>query len=147
MEEQACQHHSQSEIVRVVSDAHSVLYGAELWPLTDAQKKKLEAAHHKFQKRMMGISWKDKVSNERVRAQTQLEKTEMARTRSANGRHQLDCQDKLCTGIIGSKRKPGRPQKNWIDTIQQDLKSIGMTRKVARCRQRRLASMCGPVCL
>jgi len=55
-------------------------------------KKKLEAAHHKFQ-RMMGIyAWKDRVSNERFRAQIQLEKigrkrekTEMARARSANG--------------------------------------------------------------
>jgi len=24
------------------------------------------------------------------------------------------------------KRKPGRPRKNWIDTICQDLKTIGM---------------------
>jgi len=23
------------------------------------------------------------------------------------------------------KRKPGRPRKNWIDTICQDLKTIG----------------------
>ena len=39
--------------------------------------KKLESAHHKFQRRMMGISWKDKVSNERVRTQTQLEKIDL----------------------------------------------------------------------
>jgi len=26
-----------------------------------------------------------------------------------------------------AKRKPGRPRKNWIDTIRQDFKSIGMT--------------------
>ena len=25
------------------------------------------------------------------------------------------------------KHKPGRPRKNWIDTICQDLKTIGMT--------------------
>ena len=55
----------------------TMLYGAELWPLTIAQKKKLEAAHHKFKTRMMGISWKDKVSNERVREQTQLEKIDL----------------------------------------------------------------------
>jgi len=28
--------------------------------------------------------------------------------------------------ISGTKRKPGRPRKNWIDTTEQDLKSIGM---------------------
>ena len=52
----------------------TMLYSAELWPLTAARKKKLQAAHHKFQRRIMGISWKDVISNERVRAQTQLEK-------------------------------------------------------------------------
>jgi len=52
----------------------TMLYGAELLPLTVAKKKTLEATHHKFQRRILGISWKDKVSNERVRAQIQLEK-------------------------------------------------------------------------
>jgi len=44
---------------------------------TVAQKKKLQAAHHKLRRRMMGISWKDRVSNERVRTQTQLEKIDL----------------------------------------------------------------------
>jgi len=72
------------------------LYGAELWPLTVAQKKKLEAAHHKFNRIIMDVSWKYKVSNERVRAQTQLkridliikEKTKVTRVRTTNGRQQ-----------------------------------------------------------
>ena len=34
--------------------------------------------------------------------------------------------------LSSSKRKPGRPWKNWIDTIQQELKSIGMTCEVAQ---------------
>jgi len=47
----------------------TMLYGAELWPLTVAQKKKLEATHDKFQRKMIDISTKTKktVSNERVR--------------------------------------------------------------------------------
>ena len=62
----------------------------------------------------MDISWKDKVSNERVRVQTQLEiyiyiyyhkreKTEMARARSANGRQQTA--KTSCT--LGHKRSDG----------------------------------------
>ena len=31
----------------------TMLYGAELWPLTVAQNKKLEAAHHKFQRQII----------------------------------------------------------------------------------------------
>ena len=34
--------------------------------------------------------------------------------------------------INGTKAKSGRPRKNWIDTIQQDLKNIGMTWEVAQ---------------
>jgi len=46
VEEQTYQHHTQREIVCVVSDVQNVIgYGAELCPLTVAQKKKLEAAH------------------------------------------------------------------------------------------------------
>jgi len=32
--------------------------------------------------------------------------------------------------LSGSKRKPGRPRKNWIDT-KQDLKNIGVTWEAA----------------
>ena len=115
----------------------TMLYGAELWPLTVAQKKKLEAAHHKFQRRIMGISRKDKVSNKRVRAQTQLQKIDliMKERRLRWLGHVLRMDDNRLSrqavhwDISGSKRKPGRPRKNWI---QQDLKSIGMTWEVAQ---------------
>ena len=52
----------------------TLLYGAELWTLSITQTKKLEAAHHKFQRRLLGISWKDKVQNEETRRRTKLEK-------------------------------------------------------------------------
>jgi len=117
-----------------------MLKGAELWPLTVAQKKKLEAAHHKFQRRVNDTSWKEKVSNERVRAQTQLEKTDLIikerRLRWLG--HVLRMDDNTLPrqgvywNISGTKRKRRRPRKNWIYTIQQDLKSIGMTWKVAQ---------------
>jgi len=32
----------------------TLLYGAESWPLSVTQMKKLEAAHHKFQRRLLG---------------------------------------------------------------------------------------------
>ena len=32
----------------------TLLYGAESWPLSVTQTKKLEAAHHKFQRRLLG---------------------------------------------------------------------------------------------
>jgi len=79
-------------------------------------------------------------SSERVRVQTQLEKTDLI---IKEGRlrwlgHVLRMDDNRLPrqavhwDISGSKRKPARPQKNWIDTIQQNLKSIGMIWEVAQ---------------
>jgi hypothetical protein len=42
-----------------------------------ANTKKLEAAHHRWQRRILGIIWKDKVTNEEVRRKTGLEKLEV----------------------------------------------------------------------
>ena len=55
----------------------TLLYGAELWPLPVTQMKKLEAAHHKFQRRLLGITRKDKVRNEEIRRKTGLRKSEL----------------------------------------------------------------------
>ena len=55
----------------------TLLYVAELWPLPVLQMKKLEAAEHKFQRRLLGITWKDKVRNEELRKQTGLWKLEL----------------------------------------------------------------------
>jgi hypothetical protein len=47
-----------------------LLYGAETWPMTVANMKRLEAAHHRWQRKMLGIVWKDKVTNVEVRRRT-----------------------------------------------------------------------------
>jgi len=39
-------------------------------------KKKLKAEHHRWQQSILGISWKDKVTNEKVREATALPKLE-----------------------------------------------------------------------
>ena len=43
---------------------------------TAFSKKKLEAAHHKFQRRLLGITWRDKVRNEEIRKKTGSRKLE-----------------------------------------------------------------------
>jgi len=55
----------------------TMLYSAELWPLTIPQKKRLDAAHHKFQRRLLGITWKDKVRNEDIRNQTEQQRMDL----------------------------------------------------------------------
>jgi len=44
--------------------------------LCHTNEKKLEAAHHKFQRRLLGITWRDKVKNEDIKKKTGLLKLE-----------------------------------------------------------------------
>jgi len=73
----------------------------------------------------MGMSWKVKVSNERIRAHTQLQKIALSKERRLRWLgHVLQMDDNRLPrqavhwDISGTKRKPGRPRKNWIDTAE-----------------------------
>jgi hypothetical protein len=48
-----------------------LLYGAETWPMTKSTTRKLEAAHHRWLRKILHITWKNKVTNEKVRELTQ----------------------------------------------------------------------------
>ena len=48
----------------------TLLYSAELWLLTATLSKRLNAAHHRWQRSILGVSWKDKITNEEVRVRT-----------------------------------------------------------------------------
>jgi len=48
----------------------ALLYSAELWPLTATLSKRLNAAHRRWQRSILGVSWKDKITNEEVRVRT-----------------------------------------------------------------------------
>jgi len=109
----------------------TLLYSAELWPLTVTQKKKLEAAHHRFQRRLLGITWRDKICNEEIRRQTRLKTLELVikqrRLRWFGHVLRMD-DDRILKQAISwemsaTSRGPRRPRKNWNDIIRQDLKS------------------------
>ena len=108
----------------------TLLYGAESWPLSVTQMKKLEAVHHKFQRRLLGITWRDKDRNEDIRKKTGSRKLEdiikermlrwlghVLRMDNSRTAHQATDWE-----LRGYKRKPGRPRKNWVDVIKRDLR-------------------------
>jgi hypothetical protein len=45
----------------------TLLYGSETWPMTANNRKRLEAAHHKWLRSILHISRRDKVTNKDVR--------------------------------------------------------------------------------
>ena len=98
-------------------------------------KKKLEIAHHRWQRSIPGISWKDEVTNEKVRQATALPKLEdiiwCRRLRSLGhlsgmDHHRLPRQA-LTREPEGFRRRPGRPRQNWKDVVEKDLRKMGIS--------------------
>ena len=48
----------------------TLLYSAELWPLTAMLRKRLDTAHHRWQRNVIGVSWRDKLTIEEIRGRT-----------------------------------------------------------------------------
>ena len=47
-----------------------LLYCVEKWPITEADRKRLEGFHHNCLRRILNITWKDKITNESVQTKT-----------------------------------------------------------------------------
>jgi len=100
----------------------TLLYCAESWPLSVTQMKKLEAAHHRFQRRLLGITWREKVRFEDIRTKTGRRKLEdIIKERRLRWLGHILRMDNSRTArqathgeLRGYKRKPGRPRKNWV---------------------------------
>ena len=67
MEEQENQFASENKALWSTSPLHVAQQCRAVASLSHTNEKKLEAAHHRWQRSILGISWKDKVTNEKVR--------------------------------------------------------------------------------
>src|SRR6218665_3524034 len=54
----------------------TLLYGSETWPMTVANRKRLEAAHHRWLRTILHVSWRDKITNKSIRERTGQEDME-----------------------------------------------------------------------
>jgi hypothetical protein len=112
----------------------TLLYAAETWPMTVANMKKLEAAHHKWQRKILGITWEDRVTNEEVRRRTKMLKLELIirkrRLRWLGHLHRMRnnriAKQALSWQPLDGYRKRGRPRKNWRATVNEDLQIMGL---------------------
>ena len=114
----------------------TLLYSAELWPLTVVTlSKRLDAAHHRWLRSILGVSWKDKVTNEEVRART----GQQSILNTLSGRrlrwlghtiridHRRITHQALYWEVPGFKRGPSRPRTNWRGIVKKDLRGMGLT--------------------
>ena len=112
----------------------TLLCAAETWPMTVADMKKLEAAHHRWQRQILGVSWRDMVRNEEIRKRTGLERLDdiLSKRRLRWFGHVQHMDDNRITKQALNwspkygRQKRGRPKKNWRKTLKEDLRKIEM---------------------
>src|ERR1700733_4076131 len=103
--------------------------------MTAANLRRLEAAHHRWQRRILGVTWRDMIRNEEIRRRTGMETIveviKKTRLRWLGHLHHME-EDRIPKQAMdwapnGWKRKRGRPRKNWKETITGDLRDGGLT--------------------
>ena len=120
----------------------NMLYGAESWLLCHTNEKKLEAIHHKCQRRLSWITWRDKVRNEDIRKKTGSRKLEdIIKERRLRWLGHVLRVDNSRTArqathweLRGYKRKPGPPTRLIIrlcSSQQPNLHQCGLLLPVA----------------
>ena len=104
----------------------TLLYGAETWTLNKTLKRKLEATEMWFYRRMLRISWVDRISNEEVLRRMNTSRMLLAsiRKRQLNFLGHILRREKiehLClTGKIEGRRGRGRQRIKLLDTICEE---------------------------
>ena len=112
----------------------TLLYGAESWPIYASQEDKLNAFHMRCLRRLLGITWRDKIPNRDVllRTKTLSLYSIMAKrrlrwlghvSRMDNGRIPKDL---LYGELEQGKRKTGRPLLRFRDACKRDMKAFNI---------------------
>jgi hypothetical protein len=107
----------------------TLMYGCETWTISKGSQEKIEAAEMWFLRRMLRISWTDKITNEEVMFRAGVDRQLMRSIR----RRQLEffghvmrkgaLEQLVVTGKIEGRRSRGRPRTKFLDSISRTLKS------------------------
>ena len=97
--------------------------------MTATLTKRLNATHYRWQRSILGISWKDRITNTEVRTMDNILRERRLRFLGHVLRmdHQRIPQKALYWQVPGYKRGPGRPRVNWRSTVNKDLQKMGFT--------------------
>ena len=105
----------------------TLMYGSESWTMTEEIKHRLRAVEMWFYRRMLRISWRDRVTNEEVMARMGVQRALVKEIRKRQldfighiiRREQLE---HLClTGRIEGRRARGRQRMKYMDSIVGDV--------------------------
>ncbi|KAK1802646.1 hypothetical protein P4O66_004292 [Electrophorus voltai] len=139
----------------------TAIYASETWRNTKRIAQKLNIFHQQCIRRILGISYKDRITNEEVLQLSGLRKLEeiVTERRMRLTGHLLHLPDKRISKaavhwtLTGGKRKQGQPKTTWRSTFIADLKTIDIrsldkARDAAanRTRWRALVAQCTKEC-
>ena len=120
-----------------------VTYGAESWVMNRADRKKIDSFELWCWRRMLQISWKDRVTNEQVIQQIRPGETlesVIIRMFIRYGGHVLrrdgSMEKDLMTGMVEGQRGRGRPRKRYWD-MMKELVGMNSDRILRATRDRR----------
>ncbi|XP_052673517.1 uncharacterized protein LOC128155711 [Crassostrea angulata] len=110
----------------------TLLYGSESWTTYSRQERRLNAFHLRCLRRILGISWQDKVPNTEVLSRANLPSMftmlRQRRLRWLGHVRRMDDgripKDILYGELRSGKRSTGRPQLRFKDVVKRDMKTL-----------------------
>ena len=115
-----------------------LLYGSEVWALTDSLRRKLRTFHNRCVRRICGVSMY-RVKDEKITTEDILERADIRcitiymtrrRLRWIGHVSRMDWERvprKLLSSWVYHKRPRGRPHMRWAESIRKDLETAGLT--------------------
>lgn len=112
----------------------TLLYGSETWTMYARQEKRLNTFHMRSLRRILGISWQDKVPNTEVLSRAGLPSMStllrQRRLRWLGHVHRMPDgripKDLLYGELATGSRRRGRPQLRYRDALKRDMKAVGI---------------------
>ena len=112
----------------------TTIYAGETWKRTAAISNKLDVFHRRCLRTILGISWKDHITNEELMKRAGMEDLRdivtTRRRRFAGHVMRLPKERPAKVAMRwtpkGGKRKRGRPRITWRKTFQEDLQEMGI---------------------
>ena len=129
-------------------------YASETWKSTRMIQNKLDVFHQRNLRKIIGVTWKDKVSNAEVLARTGQRRLQdiigERRFRFAGHVMRIAPERPARRAIkwtpADGRRKRGRPKKTWQSTFREDLQARGVSWSEKRKRQWQPTVYAGKTC-
>ena len=109
-------------------------YGSESWTLTRPLKSKIQAVEMKYLRKVKGITRRDRVRNEQVREELNIEPIistiEKQQMKWLGHLHRMTDERQVKTvwqTRTAQRRTRGRPRKTWNDVVAENLMKRGIT--------------------